>query len=625
MSDRADEPVEQSPIARLGELQIARFISDALRAGQRAILVTGRGQVSIRVPEAALTACGGASARALHIGPPLPEPPELQEMIGAAAGVAGGGEMTPQAMALMLRLVDPRLRVILAIDEAHTLSHRSLAYLALITELLASEAPILQIVLAAGPSLLDTLAQPEFESLQNRLSRPLFETIQTLRGRRANGALVGLQRPTHGRATGRLASVQNSGPAALSQRGDGIARRAVRRAVGLVAMCSLAVVGYNAFLAFIGPTLPPSSSLNFDAPQRFLARSGRSQSLAQLGPGRLDEAIDPLVDETVDAVASGSLELTSALLERIARLESSASPDSLKLMPAVEDRVAARMAAAKTAGRIDEARRLEQVFLLAYSAIGRPDLVTARNQRSVPSPRTAMPSASGSTVSGPAQQREISERPGFPPSGSAVSTEQLGVAGDGDRAALSPRVAAPAPPSAAPEQNADGASPAAPHDSPSTPSTEQLGVAGDGDRAGLSPRAAAPAPSSSAPEQNSDGASPAILARAAPIAPNERKAGVVTGLPTLAPVRVVLNVARGDEGRAADIQHALVAAGVQTDLVPVDTRRSTPSVGYYFQSDRNAAADVSHLLTPLLGAVDPAALRIRGSIPEPGTIEVAIP
>ena len=576
MSDRADEPVEQSPIARLGELQIARFISDALRAGQRAILVTGRGQVSIRVPEAALTACGGASARALHIGPPLPEPPELQEMIGAAAGVAGGGEMTPQAMALMLRLVDPRLRVILAIDEAHTLSHRSLAYLALITELLASEAPILQIVLAAGPSLLDTLAQPEFESLRNRLSRPLFETIQSLRGRRANGALVGLQRPTHGRATGRLASVQNSGPAALSQRGDGIARRAVRRAVGLVAMCSLAVVGYNAFLAFIGPTLPPSSSLNFDAPQRFLARSGRSQSLAQLGPGRLDEAIDPLVDETVDAVASGSLELTSALLERIARLESSASPDSLKLMPAVEDRVAARMAAAKTAGRIDEARRLEQVFLLAYSAIGRPDLVTARNQRSVPSPRTAMPSASGSTVSGPAQQREISERPGFPPSGSAVSTEQLGVAGDGDRA-------------------------------------------------GLSPRAAAPAPSSSAPEQNADGASPAILARAAPIAPNERKAGVVTGLPTLAPVRVVLNVARGDEGRAADIQHALVAAGVQTDLVPVDTRRSTPSVGYYFQSDRNAAADVSHLLTPLLGAVDPAALRIRGSIPEPGTIEVAIP
>src|SRR5580704_13212242 len=106
MSDRADKPSEQDPIARLAELQVVHFISDALRAGQRAILVTGRGQVSRRipqvsrrVPEAALAACAGASARTLHIGPPLPEPPELQEMIGAAFEIAGGREMTPQAMA----------------------------------------------------------------------------------------------------------------------------------------------------------------------------------------------------------------------------------------------------------------------------------------------------------------------------------------------------------------------------------------------------------------------------------------------------------------------------------------------------------------------------------------------
>ena len=220
MSDRADKPLGQRPIARLSELQTVQFISDALRAGRRAILVTGRGQVSMRVPEAALTACGGASARALHIGPPLPEPPELQEMIGAAVGVAGGREMTPQAMAQLLRLADPRPSVILAIDDAHTLSHRSLGYLTQMTELLASESPILQIVLAAGPSLLDTLAQPEFEGLRNRLSRPLFETIQTLRGKRADGALLGLRKPTYDRATARLAHVQNGGPAALSLAGS---------------------------------------------------------------------------------------------------------------------------------------------------------------------------------------------------------------------------------------------------------------------------------------------------------------------------------------------------------------------------------------------------------------------
>jgi hypothetical protein len=90
MSDRADKPPEQRPIKWLAELQVVQFVSDALRAGQRAILVTGPGQVSTRVPEAALAACASTSARALHIAPPLPEPPELQEMIGAAVEIAGG-------------------------------------------------------------------------------------------------------------------------------------------------------------------------------------------------------------------------------------------------------------------------------------------------------------------------------------------------------------------------------------------------------------------------------------------------------------------------------------------------------------------------------------------------------
>src|SRR5580658_3604573 len=179
MIDRADKPSEQDPLARLAERQVVQFISDALRARQTAILVTGLGQVSMRVPEAALAACAGASARALHIGPPLPEPPELQEMIGAAVQIAGGREMTPQAMARLLLFADPRPNVILAIDEAHTLSDPSLRYLALMTELLAPDAPILQIVLAAGPTLLDTLAQPEFERLRNRLCRPGFESFQT--------------------------------------------------------------------------------------------------------------------------------------------------------------------------------------------------------------------------------------------------------------------------------------------------------------------------------------------------------------------------------------------------------------------------------------------------------------
>ena len=111
--------------------------------------------------------------------------------------------------------------------------------------------------------------------------------------------------------------------------------------------------------------------------------------------------------------------------------------------------------------------------------------------------------------------------------------------------------------------------------------------------------------------------------------PESAAAPPVADLPTLAPVRVVLNVAGDDVGharRAADIRQALAAAGLEVaDHVPVDAQRKGPSIGYYFRSDRNAAAEVSHLLEPLLGAVDPVAIRKRGSIPEPGTIEISIP
>jgi hypothetical protein len=612
--------------------------------------------------------------------PPLPEPPELQEMIGSAVGVAGGREMTPQAMARLLGLADPRPSVILATDDAHTLSHPSLGYLTLMTELLESEAPILQIVLSANPSLLDTLAQPEFEGLLNRLSRPLFETIQTLPGKRADGAYLGLRKATHGGATTLFGHAQNGGPAELSRGGYGFAR-AVRTAVALLAASGLAAIGYIA----LGLT-PAPIPLNSDAPQKFLPPSGPSESLEQLGPGQFGETIDPLIDQTVDAVASGSVALTSTLLERIAKLDSGA------LLPALEDRLAARMSAAEADGRTDEARRMEQAYflaysagVLAYSAAGRRDPLTVSNQRSFQSPRTAIPSPSSTgIIGGRPQQRETAQEPGVPPSGSAVSAEQPGASGDRDRAPLSPNTAAPAPPSAVADRNVDEAPPplganstpldisstlsaeqpgaagdrdraplssnaaaptppsavaernvdevpppiganSAPLDSSSSLSAQQPGAAGDRDRAPLSSKVAAPTPPSTFAERNVDRPPPAMLAEAAPTTPGDHEAQVAVALPALAPVRVVLNVARGGLSHAADILHALVAAGLQTDLVPVDVRRPTPSIGYYFQSDRNVAVGVSHLLAPLLGAVDPVALRIRGSTPEPGTIEIAVP
>ena len=346
----------------------------------------------MRVPEAALAACAGASARTLHIGPPLPEPPELQEMIGAAVEIAGGREMTPQAMARLLLFADPRPAVVLAIDEAHTLSHRSLSYLTLMTELLAPDAPILQIVLAAEPALLDTLAQPEFEKFRNRLCRPGFETFQTLHDGRATGAFTGLRKPAHGRATAGPALVQYHYTDPPSPRGHGIARAAVYAAGGVVAMGCLIAMGYIAFSAFTGPTLPPIPLPNSAAEQLGAEGNGDRAALSPNAAAPAPPIAAP--DQNVDAAP-----------------------------PAI----------------------------LAKAAPTAPD------------------------------------------GAAALSAEQLGAAGNGDRAALSPNVA-PTHPSAAPDQNVAAAPPAilakaaptAP-DGAAAASPEQLGAAGNGGRAVLSP------------------------------------------------------------------------------------------------------------------------------------------
>jgi hypothetical protein len=88
-------------------------------------------------------------------------------------------------------------------------------------------------------------------------------------------------------------------------------------------------------------------------------------------------------------------------------------------------------------------------------------------------------------------------------------------------------------------------------------------------------------------------------------------------------------IARGDADRAkraTDIKQALAAAGVEVaDFAAVPGQPATPGIGYYFRSDRDAAVGISRQLESLLGGVDPVLLRVHGSIPQPGTIEITIP
>ena len=159
----------------------------------------------------------------------------------------------------------------------------------------------------------------------------------------------------------------------------------------------------------------------------------------------------------------------------------------------------------------------------------------------------------------------------------------------------------------------------------------EFAAAVEKNRPGLPPNPAPPIVPNSAPDERVDGAPPEQIA-VAPVAPgagNELTAAAAASLPVLAPVRVVLAIARGDADRAkraTDIKQALAAAGVEVaDFAAVPAPPATPGIGYYFRSDRDAAVGISRQLESLLGGVDPVLRRVHGSIPQPGTIEITIP
>src|ERR1700724_61669 len=173
MNDPADKLSAQGPIVASRAERQVQCICDALRAGQRTIVVICRDPHPTRIPDAALAECASSTSRVLRIGRPLPELLELQEIIGAAAGGAGGRGMAPQA-------------VVLVIDDADSLPRQSLYYLAQMQMLnvLAMDAPALQIVFAARPALLERLSHPDFETFRNRITlaggvtEPSLERVQ---------------------------------------------------------------------------------------------------------------------------------------------------------------------------------------------------------------------------------------------------------------------------------------------------------------------------------------------------------------------------------------------------------------------------------------------------------------
>jgi hypothetical protein len=92
--------------------------------------------------------------------------------------------MAPQALARLLQTAEPRQSVVLVIDDADSLPRQSLYCLAQMLNVLAMDAPALQIVFAARPALLERLSHPDFETFRNRITlaggvtEPSLESVQ---------------------------------------------------------------------------------------------------------------------------------------------------------------------------------------------------------------------------------------------------------------------------------------------------------------------------------------------------------------------------------------------------------------------------------------------------------------
>jgi hypothetical protein len=181
-------------------------------------------------------------------------------------------------MARLLLTADPRRQsVVLAIDDADTLPRQSLYYLALMSE--AMGAPILQIVFAAGPALLNTLSRPEFETFRNciayagELTEPwqAYPIPQSIAPR----------------------SVSCPSRLAASLRLSRGFRGTVKTAAAVLAVGALVGIGYLVFLA-------PAPSVKSGAPQELTAAT------VPLDPRQTDEVIAALIDKAEAAIAQGS-------------------------------------------------------------------------------------------------------------------------------------------------------------------------------------------------------------------------------------------------------------------------------------------------------------------------------
>jgi hypothetical protein len=408
MSDPADKLSAQGPIVASRAERQVQCICDALRAGQRTIVVICRDPHPTRIPDAALAACASSTSRVLRIGRPLPELLELQEIIGAAAGVAGGRGMAPQALARLLQTAEPRQSVVLVIDDADSLPRQSLYYLAQMQMLnvLAMDAPALQIVFAARPALLERLSHPDFETFRNRITlaggvtEPSLERVQqegepvfypdTRRNKdleqdndSKNGdlALGHENTPSIAPRSVQLPPLPTA-PRRLGLESGRIAPRppVAYKAAVVLAMSCLVTMSYVAFLFFSDdPTQSSAPAARSDVPQEFAAAPGSSPS-APLDPRQTDKVIASLIDREIAAAAAGRLEEARRLDQAAYQAARAGVNPYGAPSPQVETALAQARASAPVAADLPAFAPIRAVLTFARDNVARAERTAAIRQ-----------------------------------------------------------------------------------------------------------------------------------------------------------------------------------------------------------------------------------------------------
>jgi hypothetical protein len=264
--------------------------------------------------------------------------------------------------------------VVLVIDDADSLPRQSLYYLAQMQMLnvLAMDAPALQIVFAARPALLERLSHPDFETFRNRITlaggvtEPSLERVQqegepvfypdTRRNKdleqdndSKNGDLALGHENTPSIAP-RLVELPPlpTAPRRLGLVSGRIAHRppVAYKAAVVLAMSCLVTISYVAFLVFYDPTQSSAPAVRSGVQQEFSAAPGRSPS-APLDPRQTDKVIASLIDQATAAVAAGRFE-EARLLEQAAGVNPNGAPS-----PQVETSLAQALPPSESATAAD--------------------------------------------------------------------------------------------------------------------------------------------------------------------------------------------------------------------------------------------------------------------------------